>query len=61
MMIKIFTFVVLLLMSANSFAEEKLTVFAAASLTNALSEVDAQFEKVTGIKVVHSFASSSGI
>ena len=59
MMNKIFTFVVVLLMSANSFAEEKLTVFAAASLTNALSEVDAQFEKVTGIKVVHSFASSS--
>lgn len=40
-------------------AEEKLIVFAAASLTNALSEISANYEKETGIKISHSFASSS--
>jgi molybdate transport system substrate-binding protein len=58
---KIFTFLAVLLLSATSFAEERLTVFAAASLTNALTEVDAQYEKVTGIKVIHSFAASSAL
>jgi len=61
MMNKIFIFVSVLLMTANSFAEEKLTVFAAASLTNALTEVDAQYEKVKGVKVIHSFAASSAL
>jgi molybdate transport system substrate-binding protein len=61
MMNKIFTFLVLLLISATSAAEEKLMVFAAASLTNALTEVDAQYEKSTGIKVIHSFAASSAL
>ncbi len=58
---KSFVFIVLLLISATSFAEEKLTVFAAASLTNVLSEIDAQYEKTTGIKVIHSFAASSAL
>lgn len=50
-----------LLLSLPAFAEEKLTVFAAASLTNALSEVDVRYEKETGVKVVHSFAASSAL
>lgn len=50
-----------LLLSFPVLAEEKLTIFAAASLTNALSEVDAQYEKETGVKVVHSFAASSAL
>ena len=50
-----------LLVSSLAFAEEKLTVFAAASLTNALSEVDAQYEKASGVKIIHSFAASSGL
>ena len=58
-MSRIFTFLAVLLLSVTSFAEEKLTIFAAASLSNALTEVDAQYEKATGIKVIHSFASSS--
>jgi molybdate transport system substrate-binding protein len=58
---KILIFALALFISFAAFAEEKLTVFAAASLTNALSEVDAQFEKETGVKVVHSFAASSAL
>jgi molybdate transport system substrate-binding protein len=58
---KVLIFFVFLLMIANSFAEEKLTVFAAASLTNALTEVDAQYENATGVKVIHSFAASSAL
>lgn len=58
---RLFVLLIILLFSASAFAfaEERLTVFAAASLTNALSEVDAQYEKQTGVKVVHSFAASS--
>jgi molybdate transport system substrate-binding protein len=59
--IKHYIFVAMLLISSASLAEEKLTVFAAASLTNALTEVDAQYEKATGIKVIHSFAASSAL
>jgi molybdate transport system substrate-binding protein len=53
------SFILLLLLSISGYAEEKLTVFAAASLTNALSEVDAQYEKESGVKITHSFAASS--
>jgi molybdate transport system substrate-binding protein len=42
-----------------SYADEKLTVYAAASLTNALSEISAQYEKAQSTKVNHSFAASS--
>lgn len=52
-------FVIALLYTSIVCAEEKIIVFAAASLTNALSEVSAQFEQQTGIKVLHSFAASS--
>jgi molybdate transport system substrate-binding protein len=45
--------------SSNALADTKITVFAAASLTNALSEVSAKYEKETGVKIAHSFASSS--
>jgi molybdate transport system substrate-binding protein len=56
---KILVILIALLITFSAFAEEKLIVFAAASLTNALSEVDAQYEKATGVRVVHSFAASS--
>ncbi|HSI38092.1 MAG TPA: molybdate ABC transporter substrate-binding protein [Methylotenera sp.] len=50
----------LLLTSSFAFAEDKLTVFAAASLTNALSDISTQFEKEkTSSKVTQSFAASS--
>jgi molybdate transport system substrate-binding protein len=45
----------------SAHADQKITVFAAASLTNAIGEVTAQYEKETGIKVVTSFASSSAL
>jgi molybdate transport system substrate-binding protein len=40
-------------------AQETLIVFAAASLKNALDDVDAAFAKATGVKVVASYAASS--
>ena len=49
----------LLLVSCLSFAEDKLTVFAAASMTNALTEISALFEKEKTAKVTQSFAASS--
>ncbi len=56
---KLLIFAFGLFLSAVSFADEKLTVFAAASLTNALSEISTKYEKETGIKIAHSFAASS--
>jgi molybdate transport system substrate-binding protein len=41
--------------------EQTLTVFAAASLKNALDDVDAAFTKATGIKVSASYAASSAL
>lgn len=40
-------------------AEEKIVVMAAASLSNALSEINRQFEQSTGIQIRASFAASS--
>ncbi|HSI44033.1 MAG TPA: molybdate ABC transporter substrate-binding protein [Methylotenera sp.] len=40
-------------------AEEKITVFAAASLTNALSDISTQYEKEKSVKIQNSFAASS--
>ena len=40
-------------------ADEKVTVFAAASLTNALTDIGTQYEKEKATKIVHSFAASS--
>jgi molybdate transport system substrate-binding protein len=42
-------------------AEDSLTVFAAASMRNALNEADAAFSKATGVKVVASYAASSAL
>jgi molybdate transport system substrate-binding protein len=41
--------------------EKTITVFAAASLKNALDDVDAAFTKRTGIKVIASYAASSAL
>ncbi len=49
----------LALHSYSAMAQEKLVVFAAASLSNALSEINRQFEQTTGIAVRQSFAASS--
>lgn len=40
-------------------AEQKITMFAAASLTNALQEIAAQYKKEKNVDIVSSFASSS--
>ncbi|AWH87631.1 molybdate ABC transporter substrate-binding protein [Limnobaculum parvum] len=40
-------------------AAEKITVFAAASLTNALEEIATDYQKKSGVEVTSSFASSS--
>jgi molybdate transport system substrate-binding protein len=42
-------------------AQDSLTVFAAASLKNALDDANAAFSKSTGIKVVASYAASSAL
>ena len=42
-------------------AEDTITVFAAASLKNALDDVDAAFTKATGVKVTASYAASSAL
>lgn len=41
--------------------EQSLTVFAAASLRNALNEVNAAFTKATGVKVTASYAATSAL
>jgi molybdate transport system substrate-binding protein len=53
----------ILLIIATNFAraENKITVFAAASLTNALTEISAQYEKNNSVKIAHSFAASSAL
>ena len=42
-------------------AQESITVFAAASLKNALDDADAAFTKATGVKVVASYEASSAL
>ena len=42
-------------------AQESITVFAAASLKNALDDADAAFAKATGVKVVASYEASSAL
>jgi molybdate transport system substrate-binding protein len=42
-------------------AQQSITVFAAASLKNALDDTDAAFSKATGVKVVASYAASSAL
>ncbi|WP_428945606.1 molybdate ABC transporter substrate-binding protein [Pantoea sp. FN060301] len=45
--------------AGNAVAADKITVFAAASLTNALGEIAAQYQKDKKVEIVSSFASSS--
>src|SRR5215471_18461680 len=47
------------LFASPALAQESFTVFAAASLKNALDDVDTAFAKATGIKVTASYAASS--
>src|ERR1700728_3850745 len=48
------------LSSRAAFAEEKaLTIFAAASMKNALDDVDAAYTAKTGVKITASYAASS--
>ncbi|HYG32379.1 MAG TPA: molybdate ABC transporter substrate-binding protein [Methylophilaceae bacterium] len=51
----------LLLNAALAVAENKVTVFAAASLTNAISEIAADYEKQRGVKVAASYAGSAAL
>jgi len=46
-------------LAGHAAAAEKITVLAAASLTNALQEIATQYQKKSGVEVVSSFASSS--
>jgi len=51
--------VVSLTLAGQAVAADKVTVFAAASLTNALQAIVTQYQAKTGVEVVASFASSS--
>lgn len=51
----------LALCAAPAFAQESITVFAAASLKNALDDADAAFTKASGVKVTASYAASSAL
>lgn len=51
--------VIALSLAVPALAADKITVFAAASLTNALNEIAAHYKKTHGTEVVSSFASSS--
>jgi len=48
-------------LASPALAQEQITVFAAASLKNALDAVDAAFSKETGVKMVASYAASSAL
>lgn len=48
-----------LTLAGQAVAADKVTVFAAASLTNALQEIAQQYQQKNGVEVVSSFASSS--
>jgi molybdate transport system substrate-binding protein len=50
-----------LTMQANAAEEQRITVFAAASMKNALDEVNTLFTNRSGIKVVASYAASSAL
>ncbi|NIG15436.1 molybdate ABC transporter substrate-binding protein [Pantoea sp. Cy-640] len=51
--------VVTVSLSGQALAAEKITVFAAASLTNAMQQIATQYQQKSGVEVVSSFASSS--
>ncbi|NIF20776.1 molybdate ABC transporter substrate-binding protein [Candidatus Pantoea multigeneris] len=48
-----------LMLAGQAVAAEKVTVFAAASLTNAMDEIGKVWQQKTGVEVVSSYASSS--
>jgi molybdate transport system substrate-binding protein len=50
-----------LVVQADAAEEKTITVFAAASMKNALDEVDNLFTKQSGIKIVASYAASSSL
>jgi molybdate transport system substrate-binding protein len=56
---KIFYGFLFLAMAGTASADDKVTVYAAASLTNALGDISAQYEKEKAINVVQSYAASS--
>ncbi len=60
-LITILAFVTVLAAPHFAAAQETLTVFAAASLKNALDEFDAAFSKQSGTKVVASYAATSAL
>ncbi|MFO1431983.1 MAG: molybdate ABC transporter substrate-binding protein [Candidatus Competibacteraceae bacterium] len=51
----------LLVMGAPVRAEEKVTVYAAASTTDALNEIGAQYQRAKGMPIIYSFAASSAL
>ncbi len=61
MFARLFAILALLLPAAPVAAQEQITVFAAASLKNALDDANAGFSKATGVKVVASYAASSAL
>src|SRR5262245_17973296 len=65
MLVRFFAFVSFLFALAGVpqplVAQEQITVFAAASLKNALDDTNAAFTKATGIKVTASYAASSAL
>lgn len=62
MLARLFASLAVLLAAASPLAaQEQITVFAAASLRNALDDTGAVFSKATGVKVVASYAASSAL
>ncbi len=65
MFVRIFAFVSFLAILVGApqslVAQERITVFAAASLKNALDDTNAAFTKATGVKVTASYAASSAL
>jgi len=47
--------------SPSSAQDKSLTVFAAASMKNALDDVDAAYAAKTGVKIIASYAASSAL
>ena len=64
-MTRIFASVLIILnigVATAAYSQEKtITVFAAASMKNALDDVDAAFTKQTGVKVITSYDASSAL
>jgi molybdate transport system substrate-binding protein len=58
---RLLALVIAILLAAPAMAQDKITVFAAASLRNALNEVDAAFGKEAGAAVTASYAASSAL